>query len=73
MKAAAAPETAAGERVRALESWAEAPGARFCHPREEHLLPLHVCFGAAESAGLAARTVFSEAVKGYHTVGFHWR
>lgn len=38
------------ERRRALEHWAEAPGARFCHPREEHLLPLHVCYGAAGAA-----------------------
>jgi aromatic ring-opening dioxygenase catalytic subunit (LigB family) len=27
--------------------WMEAPAARSAHPREEHLLPLHVCFGAA--------------------------
>lgn len=37
-------------RRRGLERWVEAPGARFCHPREEHLLPLHVCYGAAEAA-----------------------
>ena len=30
-----------------LTNWGQAPGARFCHPREEHLLPLHVCAGAA--------------------------
>jgi aromatic ring-opening dioxygenase catalytic subunit (LigB family) len=41
------PET---ERRQALIRWAEAPGARFCHPREEHLLPLHVCYGAAGQA-----------------------
>lgn len=35
------------ERARRLIHWAEAPGAQFCHPREEHLLPLHVCYGAA--------------------------
>jgi aromatic ring-opening dioxygenase catalytic subunit (LigB family) len=35
------------ERARRLGHWPEAPGARFCHPREEHLLPLHVCYGAA--------------------------
>ncbi len=31
----------------ALIQWQQAPEGRFCHPREEHLLPLHVCFGAA--------------------------
>jgi len=36
------------ERSKLLAHWAEAPGARFCHPREEHLLPLHVCYGAAQ-------------------------
>ena len=30
-----------------LTGWETAPGARLCHPREEHLLPLHVCFGIA--------------------------
>lgn len=28
-----------------LVDWAEAPDARYAHPREEHLLPLHVCYG----------------------------
>ncbi len=35
------------ERVQRLIQWQQAPGARYCHPREEHLLPLHVCCGAA--------------------------
>ena len=34
-------------REQRLVSWSSAPGARFCHPREEHLLPLHVCYGMA--------------------------
>jgi aromatic ring-opening dioxygenase catalytic subunit (LigB family) len=37
----------AAERARALTEWAKAPAARFAHPREEHLLPLMVCAGAA--------------------------
>jgi aromatic ring-opening dioxygenase catalytic subunit (LigB family) len=28
--------------------WTSAPYARFAHPREEHLIPLMVCAGAAE-------------------------
>ena len=32
-----------------LINWDSAPGARFCHPREEHLLPLHVCYGVSQS------------------------
>ena len=35
------------ERTRRLANWDKAPHARFCHPREEHLLPLHVCYGLA--------------------------
>lgn len=37
------------ERERQLTNWFDAPGARYCHPREEHLLPLHVCYGVVES------------------------
>tara|TARA_R110002167_G_C12702246_1_gene653715 strand:- start:7169 stop:7969 length:801 start_codon:yes stop_codon:yes gene_type:complete len=36
-----------GERSRRFVAWEQAPAARFCHPREEHLLPLHVCYGLA--------------------------
>jgi len=35
------------ERRDRLAQWADAPYARYCHPREEHLLPLHVCYGLA--------------------------
>lgn len=35
------------ERAERLAHWDRAPHARFCHPREEHLLPLHVCYGLA--------------------------
>ncbi|MBT41915.1 MAG: dioxygenase [Idiomarina sp.] len=38
------------QRSEKLSHWHEAPHARFCHPREEHLLPLHVCYGAAGRA-----------------------
>jgi aromatic ring-opening dioxygenase catalytic subunit (LigB family) len=35
------------ERDGLLERWASGPAARACHPREEHLLPLHVIAGLA--------------------------
>ena len=38
------------ERKQRLIDWQSAPFARYCHPREEHLLPLHVCYGFAEAA-----------------------
>ena len=41
------------ERTRRLLHWADAPHARYCHPRGEHLLPLHVCYGMAKRAAEA--------------------
>lgn len=38
------------ERQDRLLQWERAPAARYCHPREEHLLPLHVCYGMAQRA-----------------------
>jgi aromatic ring-opening dioxygenase catalytic subunit (LigB family) len=37
------------ERNAALIDWERAPAARLAHPQEEHLLPLMVAVGAAES------------------------
>ena len=39
------------EREKQLTEWVNAPSARYCHPREEHLLPLHVCQGIAGKPG----------------------
>ena len=38
------------ERTKRLVNWEQVPFARYCHPREEHLLPLHVCYGLAGRA-----------------------
>ena len=54
---------------RALLQWAAAPDARYAHPREEHLLPLHVCFGAAEAS---AERVFSGDMMGYRMGAYLW-
>lgn len=67
------PDLTAEEREQVLIDWADAPGARFCQPREEHLLPLHVCLGAAMAAGMDAERIFGEPVKGYQTSGYRWR
>jgi len=37
------------DRTQRLVRWTDAPYARYCHPREEHLLPLHVCYGFAQT------------------------
>ncbi len=49
------------ERATLLRGWTQAPYARFCHPREEHLLPLMVAAGASASAG---RRDYGEPVLG---------
>jgi len=57
------------EREAQLINWAKAPHARYCHPREEHLLPLHVCYGAAMRP---ARCVFDEQVLGKRSTAYMW-
>jgi aromatic ring-opening dioxygenase catalytic subunit (LigB family) len=39
------------ERAATLAHWATAPGGRYAHPREEHLLPLMVVAATSESPG----------------------
>ncbi len=43
------PNLDEAERGLKLNHWSQATGARYCHPREEHLLPLHVCYGLAQA------------------------
>lgn len=35
------------ERMKFIENWDKAEGARYCHPREEHLIPLFVAAGSS--------------------------
>lgn len=49
-------------RAAQLLAWRRAPAALECHPREEHLLPLHVVAGAAEDA--AGQVRFSTRLMG---------
>lgn len=46
-----AAEAASPVRSARLSRWSEAPWARLCHPREEHLLPLMVAAGASSEPG----------------------
>jgi 4,5-DOPA dioxygenase extradiol len=57
------------EREQRLIEWEKAPSARYCHPREEHLLPLHVCLGMA---GGPAKVVFDDLILGKRAVAFMW-
>lgn len=51
----------ANERQRRLLDWTSAPRARACHPREEHLMPLFVCLGAALESKVDLRILLSFA------------
>jgi 4,5-DOPA dioxygenase extradiol len=67
-------ETCAGplsqpEREHRLIEWEQAPSARYCHPREEHLLPLHVCLGMM---GRPAAVAFDDQILGKRGVAFVW-
>ncbi|MGX9460281.1 DODA-type extradiol aromatic ring-opening family dioxygenase [Shewanella sp. A14] len=56
-----------------LINWHSAPSARDCHRREEHLLPLHVCFGAAAAHTYHVQKVYSGLLFGKKISGFLWR
>ena len=57
------------EREQRLINWDSAPAARYCHPREEHLLPLHVCYGVAS---IAAKKVFEFEIMGKLASAYVW-
>jgi 4,5-DOPA dioxygenase extradiol len=57
------------EREQRLIHWESAPAARHCHPREEHLLPLLVCYGIA---GSAVKSVFQFEVLGKMSSAYIW-
>ncbi|HBF41346.1 MAG TPA: dioxygenase [Anaerolineaceae bacterium] len=62
----AMPETTREQR---LIEWEKAPSARYCHPREEHLLPLHVCQGMAGKPG---EVIFDDLIFGVRSLAFLW-
>ncbi len=58
------------QRLQRLAAWKQAPGALYCHPREEHLLPLHICAGLG---GGAAANWFDDRVGGFRTTAWYWQ
>ena len=62
--------TDADRRDAGLIGWSSAPGARDCHPREEHLIPLMVAAGAAQ--GEAGVRTYSESLLGKPLSGFQF-
>ena len=61
---------APAERDQQLQRWLSAPAAREVHPRAEHLLPLMVVAGAAQSD--LGRTTFASTLMGVALSGFHF-
>jgi aromatic ring-opening dioxygenase catalytic subunit (LigB family) len=61
-------ETDESTRNDLLCQWSQAPGARMCHPREDHLIPLMVAAGAA-GTDTGAR-VFHDSIAGKAFSGF---
>jgi len=57
------------QREQHMIEWQKAPSARYCHPREEHLLPLHVCLGLA---GRPATLIFDDFILGKRGTAFLW-
>lgn len=64
------PGLSPSERKHRLIHWEEAPHARYCHPREDHLIPLHVCYGLAQAP---ADLVFNDIVLGKKSCAFLWK
>jgi len=60
----------AHNREQLLVDWAKAPGARNAHPREEHLIPLHVVVGAAGPE--AGRRMLEDTVLGAAVSAFQF-
>lgn len=63
------PALTQAEREVRLREWERAPHARYAHPREEHLLPLHVCQALANRPG---EVVFDDRIVGKRSVAFLW-
>jgi len=58
------------QRETLLSRWEQGPNARYCHPREEHLLPLMTAAGAAP--GESGHRVFHDQVLGVEVSAFEF-
>jgi aromatic ring-opening dioxygenase catalytic subunit (LigB family) len=64
-----AASLAGDDRIAQLLRWEDAPSARICHPRPEHLLPLMVAAGASELPG---QRIYNEEVLATRISGFRF-
>lgn len=67
------PAISSKARKQRLIEWEKAPFARFCHPREEHLLPLHVCYGIACFGTPIAKIAFNDQIMGKKVTSLLWQ
>jgi len=67
------PAISSEAREQRLIEWEKAPFARFCHPREEHLLPLHVCYGIACFGTPIAKIAFNDQIMGKKVTSLLWQ
>ncbi|MCB2288514.1 dioxygenase [Clostridium sp. CS001] len=58
------------KRMEYFINWENIPSARYCHPREEHLLPLLVCVGLSKDVGTK---VFDDYILGKRATAFLWQ
>ena len=63
------PDINEEERAQRLIQWSQAPFADFCHPRAEHLLPLHVCYGFSQTSCSA---VFQLRILNRQSSMYYW-
>jgi len=57
------------EQEQKMIEWDKVPHARHCHPREEHLLPLHVCLGMSN---VSANVIFDDYIIGKRAIALQW-
>ena len=58
-------------RAAALENWTTAPHARYCHPEEEHLMPLMFVAGAGH--GCECECIYADSFFGAKVSGFRFK
>lgn len=57
------------EREDKLINWKDAPYGTYAHPRSEHLIPLHICYGLNKTRG---KITFDDIVYTKRTIGVEW-
>lgn len=58
------------EKWQSFLNWESFPNGRYCHPREEHLLPLLVCAGLSTNVAVK---IFDDYILGKRAVAFLWK